>query len=475
MVSSSSAPSTWQKVVGVLRSLMGVSVYETPANDILGGVTIDSPSVESTRKATGGILQSPPVTQLRWYLADLELAQAEADAGNLTRASQLYRAMRRDGVLAGLLSTRTSGLVRLPKRFYGERTIVSDLCAKNGTRSTFDEMCPPSELAAIEADGDVIGVGLGELCPVVGRDYPVLVRLDPEWLTYRWDRGGWYYASRAGLLPVTPGDGRWVLHIPGGRVAPWNWGLWPALGRAFILKEHALSLRGAFIAGVANPAKVLESPLGANDQFKAALFSHVMNWGPNMAVELPAGWKLSLLEMVGRAYEVFQREIDTSDMAYMVAIAGQIVTTTGGKGFDGGDMGRIIRGDLITASGESLSYTVNTQVLPQFIARRYGVEAVLNSGVCMDWNTDQPKDLEGQTRTLGGAGGAIKALNEAAQPYGRQIDLDQIAARFGIPFRDGTTASSQGVSTGDDARQPTAAKGRPTLELMPQNENEEAA
>jgi hypothetical protein len=408
-----------------VAAILGVSAYEPPRGY---GPSLDSPVVEDARRSMGGMIQPVPSTQLRWYLEDLEFAQAEADAGNLARASQLYRAMRRDGVLMGILSTMTSGLVRLPKRFYGPSAIVDQLRSLNGSRSVFDEMCPPSELAAMAADLDTMGVCVGELVPVRGRRYPVLVRLDTEWLQWVWAESRWYYLSRAGRIPITPGDGRWVLGTKGGRISPWQWGNWAALGRAFIMKEHAISLRGAFISGIANPAKVMQSPSGATEAQRKQIFRHVVNWGPNMALELPTGFEMKILEVMGRAWQTFQQEIDTCDMAYMIAIAGQILTTTGGAGFANGDVGRMIQADKLKALGEQLAYTVNTQILPAYIYDHFG-DAAVDAGTGVEWDTAQPKDLETGARTLATLAGATESLKEQYP----NLDTEELATRYSVP------------------------------------------
>jgi hypothetical protein len=429
-----------------VAALLGISAYQPPGHGF--GPSIDSKTVEDARRAMGGLLQQQPVTQLRWYLADLEEAQAQADAGYLSRAAQLYRAMARDGTLSGLLSTRTAGLVRLPKRFYGSNPeIVQALEARNGSRSVFDEMFPPSEVTAIEADGDVLGVGVGELCPVEGRDYPVLVRLDPEFLQYVWTENRWYYISRVGRIPITPGDGRWVLHIPGGRIAPWRWGMWPALGRSFINKEHAIATRASLIASVANPARVIESAQGATEQQRKAFFGHVARWGPNTVLELPVGWQAKILELTGRSYEVFQAEIDTCDRDYMVAVAGQIVTTTGGAGFQNSDVQRVIRSDLIKASAENLAYTLNTQGIPLFVLTRYG-EAALEAGTSVEWDTSQPKDLEAEARTIQGLADGLLKMSQALMGTGREVDVDRLFARFGVPLKDAPQNNVRQLPTG---------------------------
>ena len=126
----------WKEIV---RALLGVSAYEKPPPN---APDLDDDVVKKLRSALGGQLSPLPQTQTRWYLADLESAMVAADAGDLSRAARLCRAMRRDGVLAGLLSTSCGGLVRLPKRFSGKEEICQDLEGRGGVRSRFDDMFP---------------------------------------------------------------------------------------------------------------------------------------------------------------------------------------------------------------------------------------------------------------------------------------------------------------------------------------------
>jgi len=124
----------------VLRALLGVSAYgqkEAP-------YSVSAETERAIRDAMGGNIQPLPQTVTRWYLSDLEDAIKKMDTGNLAKGAQLYRSLRRDGVVSGLLSTCTNGLVRLPKRFYGSPEQVSQLEPRNGTASTFDEMMPPA-------------------------------------------------------------------------------------------------------------------------------------------------------------------------------------------------------------------------------------------------------------------------------------------------------------------------------------------
>lgn len=419
----------WREAIA---ALVGVSAYERPPST-MNGPELDDPSIERLRENNGGNLAMMPTTRTRWYLTDVERAAHQADVGDISEAARLCRSMRRDGVIAGLMGTLTSGIVRMPKRYYGDPEIVDTLKSRNGTRSVFEDMFPPAELSLLAADGHELGIGVAELVPVTGRDFPIMIRLEPEFLRYRWSENRWYYISVAGPIPIVPGDGRWILHMPGGRISPWLSGLWHALARAFVQKEHALMHRANYGAKLANAARVAVSPQGASEQQKQSWFQAVMAWGVNTVFGMTPGYDVKLLESNGRGYEVFQAEIDNSNNEIMVAIAGQVVTVEGGAGFSNADVHRAIRADIIKSVAESLAYTLNTQGLPAYVVQRWGIDA-LRTGATVEWDIDQPKDKNAEASAMVSVSTAITQLTQALAPYGKSLAIDELTTRFGIPL-----------------------------------------
>lgn len=386
------------------------------------------------RRTLGGQLVPPSRTRPRWFLADLEAAEYAADNGDLSSAAALMQAARKDGVLAGVLSTRTAGLVRLPKRFVGDGDITRELdVGGETTRSVFDEMFPPAELALLAADGETLGVGVAELLPVEGRVHPVMVRLDPRFLSFVWSENRWYYNAVTGRLPITPGDGNWILHIPGGRISPWNNGLWRCLGRAYIRKEHAALHKDNWEAKLANPARVAVAPQGATEAQKDGFFRQVMAWGVNSVFGMIPGYDVKLLESNGRGWESFNKTIEDQNNEFVIAIAGQTVTVDGGAGFQNSDIHKTIRADLIKSTADALAHTINTQGLPVFVALKYGVEAIDARPVVMSWDVTPPKDRNSEATSMVTLGTAIQQLGDALRAHGRDLDVGAMCERFAVP------------------------------------------
>jgi len=397
----------------------------------------------------------PASSQTRWYQSDIELAIRTADAGDLSAAARVSKSMRRDGTFSGLMSTRAGGLTRLPKQFRGTKEVV-DECTRPDEMGLFDRIFGAKELELFCADGIMLGVAIGELVPVPYSDEPVFVRLDPEYLRYVWSEDRWYYLTVGGRVEVVPGDGRWILHLPGGYQSPWNQGLWPSLGRAYVAKEHAYLYRENYSGKLANPARVAVSPTGAGEKEHEAWFRRVMAWGVNTVFGLRPGYDVRLLESNGRGYDVFQDTIDSSDKEFAIGLAGQIVTVSGGTGFANADIHATIRSDLIQGDGDALAATLNRQGLRPIVNRLFGAGA----RCFVKWDTTPPADLKATAEAIQAAAKAIGDANAALAPYGMKVDAREIATRFKIPL----AVAEKAVEVAD---RPGLAKVAPPTSIAP--------
>jgi len=168
-----------------IASLLGLPVYSA-APPVAASPSLGSEQVERGRYQRRGQLSQEPYAVPRWHLFDVEDAQVRADRGDLQRAAQLWAQSQTDGVVAGHVDHRCGSAVRLPRKWEGKSEYISALTENRGIRSVFDEMCPESELELLAKDDLGLGLHMGELVPVVGRSFPLLVRRDPQYLRYRW-------------------------------------------------------------------------------------------------------------------------------------------------------------------------------------------------------------------------------------------------------------------------------------------------
>ena len=409
---------------------VGRSVYD--GKTLPTGQDIESAAVVKIREILGGQLQMPPQTVLQWFLEEVDEARVAADRGDLTQAGRLLRALRGDALVSGLLRTKAGGTIRLPKKWRGDESIVEQLTsAEVGSITDFDLLCPPNELQAMAEDADFLRVAIGELCPVVGRPFPVLRRLDPEFLYFNWAQNRWYFKSPTGLLNVEAGDRRWVLHLAGPATAPWQFGSWNALGRTWVRKDSCQHLKSNWEFTLANPARIAKSPQGAAREQRLGFFHQLAAWGINSVFALPAGWDAAILESKGEGWQGFDSSIKSYNEEIMIALAGQLVSITGGTGFSSEDLYASVRFDLIRDTAVPLAFTINTQILPAYVVAMHGEEA-LDECPSFEFEVKRPDDLKAEAAALTALGQALNKIVEVAKTGGLKIDLVGILAKFGI-------------------------------------------
>jgi hypothetical protein len=418
----------------LVSAIRGVSTYSP---NTAPGPQLGSEAVDAAREALGGNLEAIPIVRTRFYQKDIERALLAASNGDLTRIGQLHEFMKLDSTYKGMFAARTA-CVEFPKRFFGNPEIISVLQSKNWSdRDVYSEMIPAKEARLMCEDGEDCGVAIGEMCPVEGRDFPVLVRRFPQNLFYLQTQNTWFYRGVAGNIPIHPGeinkDGGWfVLHTPGGRLSPWNNGLWFTLARNIIGKTEVLYARQSYINKHSHPLRVGRFAQGASEAEQRTLVQSLVAWALNGAVALPDGWDVGLVESNGQGIKIYNDALKYFDEQIATAICGSAVMLQGTVGFSNMDAFQAVAGDLINTTAHGWDHTVSTQILPPFIASKWGVEDVRNATTVLT-DTTPPKDQKAQAETFGVLGTAIQNLTGALAPYGLQPNVRELMASYGVP------------------------------------------
>lgn len=388
----------------------------------------------------GRLHSSRVQVQTRWTPLDQDTALHQAEQGTLLRLAQLLDAMKRDGLIRGIMETRTLGLIRLPVQYTGDPWLVSLL---RGAEARYDAegvevapaqpgawstMMPQSELAALLWDGIMAGVGVGELVPR-GDEPPVLRHLDLHWVTYQHASDTWHYQTTAGRVLIEPGNGRWVLFTPYGRDRPWIRGAWWSCALPWISKFNATMDRMRWQNQLADPLKVIEAGPGADEKHRRSLLDFVRNvWRRAAGLVTPPGYKASLVESNGRGYEVYKEAEERADIEIQVALDAQTTMTTGSSGFSSGNVWRDRAAAMIAGIAEALSTTIHQQITGPWAARWHASPGRAPMGT---WDLRSPEQRTAEAEALGKLAAGVTAMDAALAPRGERLDLDAWEAEHG--------------------------------------------
>jgi hypothetical protein len=378
-----------------------------------------------------GIQRQPVYTFSRWQPCDRDELKQEVENGHLLRLGYLIDSMKSDGLISGLMDTRTSGLLRRPVLYAGDPFLVERL---QGREPTYNEegdiidpgepglwvkMAPTSELAAILHDGILAGVGVGEL--VVGQEgLPVLRHLDLHWLRYSFADDQWIYQAPGGTYVVKPGDGRWVLFTPYGSHRPWAWGKWYPLAWPFISKAGTNLDRLRWQGQLADPLKVIQASERSTERDRKNLLSFILNkWHRAPGLVTREDEKAYLIESNGRGYEIYEDSEDRADRAIQYTLSGQTVTGDGNKGFSSGDIFNDIADNLIQGTADAASDCVFRDILAPWACRFWGTQDAPR----VSWDVRSPTQRKAEAEALSEAMDVIAKADSILDKRGQEVDL----------------------------------------------------
>lgn len=380
-----------------------------------------------------------------WEPGDSDTARQQSESGQLFWLAELVEAMRGDGLISGLLGTRSAFFDALPVLFEGDPWLVDRL---RGRKAEYDpltgaqvapripgaweRLLPRAEAAAVIEDGIMAGAGIGymEDDPRPG-GWRRLRRLDLHWLSYSHTEDAYFYQdAKRGRLRVTPGDGRWVLFTPYGRRRPWARGAWFPCARAFVAKYGANLDRTRWMKFLADGLRTITAGEQASEVHLADMVRFMREgWGGGVpGIVLPKGYSADITESTGKGYEVYVDAEDRADAEIQVALTGQKVTTEGVGGFSAGDIFRDIANTVTQTTASEAAACFGEEVLDAWTtAIGLGADVVRAS-----WDTRDPAQREAAAKAATAAAEAIEALNAQIAPYGRRVKLEAFLSDHGV-------------------------------------------
>lgn len=378
-----------------------------------------------------------------WTPPQIRSAGILADGGNLRMAADLCEHVMRDSRVRGVLGARVSGLLGLDlllKPATGGESVAQDL------QTQWDVHHDHRELSRLCAWGIILGVGLAHVDYEPGPDgvtRKYLRTWHPRWLRWDDDLETWFVqvGQVGNEIPITPGDGEWILYTPYGQTRPWSLAPWHDLAVLWLLKMYCRDDFGRHSEIHGNPIRVGEAPQGASEPDREAFAADLADIGGDTSLVPPGGWKADLLEATGNTYEMFFKGIEFANLEISIALAGANLSSevTAGS-LAAAKVHGDIRADLIRDDAKALSLCLREQSLKPWCLYQYGNQELAPTP---EWDTKPPVDEKALGEGMAALGNGIQTLNAAISSYGQRLQLSAVLEQTGFTQTEVNNAVNQ--------------------------------
>jgi phage gp29-like protein len=371
---------------------------------------------------------------LDWTPGIRRTAVAQADSGVMRLAADLCEAMLADDRIAGCLQTRVRGLMGLPLKFEaaGMKRAVEEAPAKAlEADEDFWVAYPEAVLVDLLTWAVLLGVGVAEHVWVErsGRMLPTLRVWHPRWLRFDWPQQQWFLTQADGSeIPITPGDGKWVVCMPFGPHRPWARGAWRSLSLAWLSKYFAVHDWSRYSEVHGNPMPTTIAPEGCDDADWQEFARDLSQLGGRSAIGLPPGYDFKLVEAQANTFATFEHQIAWADTANAIILLGQNLTTEISRGsLAAAAIHQEIRHDIIRSDAETLSTTLREQSLRWWAEINFGDPELAPWPI---WDTKPPDDKAKLATTYFALASSLREFRLQSIP----VDIEALAQRFDLPL-----------------------------------------
>ena len=382
----------------------------------------------------------PLVTiQNSWGVPDVRGALSSHMLGIFESSAQLWDAILGDDRVTATLGSRCSGL-------FGREEIFkpgNDSAAAKEVLDAWVKWWPRLTSQASLVQTHVYGIGMGfspaqliwdTTGPVWG---PYIQPWHPRYTYYHWSLRKFIALSQDGSLPIVPGDGKWLLHAPFGDYRGWVRGTIRAVAEPWLLRHFAFRDMARFSEVHGIPTRVGWTPAAADPGERSNFEQQLSKLGSETTMLIPRGvdkdlgYGYELVEARDTAWEIFPGLIDRCDMAIVLALLFQNLTTeVKGGSFAATSAHMDIRQSGIQADNAAWKHTLHSQVARPFAFLNFGDPDLAPT---TEWDVSPREDYAANADQFAKFGTALELMAKAGVKFDDEPSLRKFAAeRFGL-------------------------------------------
>lgn len=208
---------------------------------------------------------------------------------------------------------------------------------------------------------------------------PYLRPWHPRFVYYHWELRHYIAISQDGQIPITPGDGKWVLHAPFGEYRGWIRGAIRACAEPWLMRHWAFRDWARYSEKHGIPIVKAFAPAASDEAQRDAFEAALAQLGSESTLLLARGvdgtngYDVEYAEPHDDSWQSFPGLIDRCDMSIVLAILFQNLTTeVKGGSFAATSAHMDIRQGGLEFDNNAWRYTLRQQIARPFAAFNFG-------------------------------------------------------------------------------------------------------
>lgn len=367
------------------------------------------------------------------------------ELGRFTLSAALARLALRDPDLAGAMNQRLLALVGADHCIEAATNTGPAERYARDLATDFRTMVTRGTELDIVRDGVMLGAGCGQAVwwwREGTQDYlPVLEPWPMDSVERDIYTGVWYALTRQGQrIPITPGDGRWLLYTPWSDREPYFYGAVRQFAEWFLRAANAAKDYGRYIELSGQGILKAKLPSGSRGSPERANFiNSLRGLGRNAVVPLPQGPKpeesydLELEAISADLHKIFVEMLRIAGGKLRLSILGQDLTSQNAKvGTNASsETGMKVNGRVSRADSATWRDCLQSQFIVPWAAYRGRPELAPSAY----YDLEDDDDAQGEAAAANVAADALtkwqKLLVDGGT--GRVVDVLAAAERWGVP------------------------------------------